>query len=115
VHEAVAVAEGALAAARSFTYSSLTELWDTLNRKEKLSPRQRALYRIMLIDVHRVAKEVITTMYDLAATSAIYRSHPLDRIMRDILTACQHGVVHPKMYRPAGRLLLGLEAGDPLF
>jgi alkylation response protein AidB-like acyl-CoA dehydrogenase len=115
VHEAIAVAEGALAAARSFTYSSLAELWDTLNRKEKLSPQQRALYRIMLIDVHRVAKEVITSMYDLAATSAIYRSHPLDRIMRDILTACQHGVVHPKMYRPAGRLLLGLEAGDPLF
>lgn len=115
VHEAIAVAEGALAAARSFTYSSLTELWGTLNRKEKLSPRQRALYRVMLIDVHQVAKEVITSMYDLAATSAIYRSHPLDRIMRDILTACQHGVVHPKMYRPAGRLLLGLEAGDPLF
>jgi len=53
--------------------------------------------------------------FDLAATSAIYRSHPLDRLMRDILTACQHGVVHPKMYRPAGRLLLGLESGDPLF
>jgi hypothetical protein len=69
----------------------------------------------MLIDAHRVAKEVVTTMYDLAATSAIYRSHPLDRLMRDILTACQHGVVHPKMYRPAGRLLLGLESGDPLF
>ncbi len=115
VHEAIAVAEGALAAVRSFTYSSLTELWDMLNRKEKLSPRQRALYRIMLIDTHRVAKEVITSMYDLAATSAIYRSHPLDRIMRDIVTACQHGIVHPKMYRPAGRLLLGLEAGDPLF
>ncbi|NOT56926.1 MAG: hypothetical protein HOP18_20190 [Deltaproteobacteria bacterium] len=115
VHEAIAVAEGALAAARSFTYSSLTDVWETLNRKEKLTPRQRALYRIMLIDVHRVAKEVITSMYDLAATSAIYRSHPLDRIMRDIVTACQHGVVHPKMYRPAGRLLLGLEAGDPLF
>jgi indole-3-acetate monooxygenase len=115
VHEAIAVAEGALAAVRSFVYSSLEELWDTLTRKEKPSPRQRALYRIMLIDVHRVAKEVVSSMYDLAATSAIYRSHPLDRLMRDILTACQHGVVHPKMYRPAGRLLLGLESGDPLF
>jgi alkylation response protein AidB-like acyl-CoA dehydrogenase len=115
VHEAIAVAEGALAAVRSFVYSTLEELWETLNRKEKPSPRQRALYRIMLIDVHRVAKEVVSTMYDLAATSAIYRSHPLDRLMRDILTACQHGVVHPKMYRPAGRLLLGLESGDPLF
>ncbi len=114
-HEAIAVAEGALAAARSFVYSTLEELWETLGRNEKLSPRQRALYRIMLIDVHRVAKEVVSTMYDLAATSAIYRSHPLDRLMRDILTACQHGVVHPKMYRPAGRLLLGLESGDPLF
>jgi len=115
VHEAIAVAEGALAAARSFVYSILAELWETLGRSEKLSSRQRALYRIMLIDVHRVAKEVVSTMYDLAATSAIYRSHPLDRLMRDILTACQHGVVHPKMYRPAGRLLLGLESGDPLF
>ncbi|MGE0681111.1 MAG: acyl-CoA dehydrogenase family protein [Candidatus Binatia bacterium] len=115
VHEAIAVAEGSLAAARGFTYSTLTELWETLNRNEKPSPRQRALYRIMLIDVHRIAKEVVSSMYDLAATSAIYRSHPLDRLMRDILTACQHGVVHPKMYRPAGRLLLGLAAGDPLF
>lgn len=115
VHEAIAVAEGALAAARGFTYSMLEELWETLNRNEKPSPRQRALYRIMLIDVHRVAKEVVSSMYDLAATSAIYRSHPLDRLMRDILTACQHGIVHPKMYRPAGRLLLGLESGDPLF
>jgi len=115
VHEIIAVAEGALAAARSFVYSTLTDLWETLGRSEKPSPRQRALYRIMLIDVHRVAKKVVSTMYDLAATSAIYRSHPLDRLMRDILTACQHGIVHPKMYRPAGRLLLGLESGDPLF
>jgi hypothetical protein len=35
--------------------------------------------------------------------------------MRDILTACQHRVVHPKMYRPAGRLLLGLNADEPFF
>jgi alkylation response protein AidB-like acyl-CoA dehydrogenase len=115
VHEAVAVAEGALAAVRGFTYATLAELWETLSRHEKPSPRQRALYRIMLIDVHRIGKEVVSSMYDLAATSAIYRSHPLDRLMRDILTACQHGVVHPKMYRPAGRLLLGLDSGDPLF
>ncbi len=114
-HEAIAIAEGELAAARAFTYSSLEELWQTLQRGERLSPRQRALYRIMLIYVHRVAKEVTAKMYDLAATSAIYRSNPLDRLMRDILTACQHGIVHPKMYRPAGRMLLGMEAGDPMF
>jgi alkylation response protein AidB-like acyl-CoA dehydrogenase len=114
-HEAIAIAEGNLAAARTFAYSLLEELWSALNREEKLSSRQRALFRIMLVHVHRVAKEVIASMYDLAATSAIYRTSPIDRIMRDILTACQHGVVHPKVYRPAGRMLLGLEAGDPMF
>ena len=114
-HEAVAIAEGSMAAARGFAYSLLEEIWSALNRGEKLSSRQRALYRIMLVQVHRVAKEVIASMYDLAATSAIYRSSPIDRIMRDILTACQHGIVHPKMYRPAGRMILGLDAGDPMF
>jgi indole-3-acetate monooxygenase len=114
-HEAIAQAEGALAATRSFAYSAVEDVWETLNRGEKLSSRQRALYRIMLIDVHRTAKEIVMNMYDLAATSSIYRSNPLDRIMRDIATACQHGVVHPKMYRPAGRMLLGLSAGDPMF
>jgi alkylation response protein AidB-like acyl-CoA dehydrogenase len=114
-HEAIAIAEAELEAARSLTYSLLEDIWQTLGRGDKLTARQRALYRIMLIYVNRVAKKVVETMYDLAATSAIYRSNPLDRLMRDILTACQHGVVHPKMYRPAGRMLLGLEAGDPMF
>ena len=115
VQEAVAEAEGMLAAARGFAYTALSDIWETLNRGERATPRQRALYRIMLINTHQIAKDVVSSMYDLAATSAIYRSHPLDRIMRDILTANQHGVVHPKMYRPAGRLLLGLDPGDPLF
>ena len=39
----------------------------------------------------------------------------LDRDFRDIMTACQHRVVHLKMYRPAGRLLLGLESEEPMF
>lgn len=40
-------------------------------------------------------------VYDTAATSAIFQTHPLERQMRDIQTACQHRVVHGKVYRPA--------------
>jgi alkylation response protein AidB-like acyl-CoA dehydrogenase len=115
VQEAIAQAEAVLGAARSYTYSTIAEMWDTLNRGETLSPRQRALFRIMIIYVHRVAKEVVSSMYDTAATSAIFESHPLDRQMRDILVVCQHRVLQAKMYRPAGRLLLGLDPGDPFF
>jgi indole-3-acetate monooxygenase len=115
VQEAVAEAEASLGAARSYVYSTSAEIWQTLSQSKALSARQRAAFRMMIIYVHRVAKEVVALMYDTAATSAIFQTHPLDRHMRDILTVCQHRVLQAKMYRPAGRLLLGLDPNDPFF
>nr|ART37637.1 E428 [uncultured bacterium] len=113
VQETVAWAEASLGAARSYAYAVIDELWRTLCRGEKPSPRLRAVYRTMMVYVHRIGKEVVEAMYDTAATSAVFQPNSLDRYMRDILTACQHRVVHAKIYRPAGRLLLGLDPGDP--
>jgi len=90
-------------------------LWRSLNGGARPSPRQHANYRLMITYSHQAAKQVISTLYDLAATSAIFRKNRLERDMRDILTACQHRVVHLKMYRPAGRMLLGLNADEPMF
>ncbi len=115
VPETIAWAEAHLGAARSYVYSTLEDLWATLCAGGKPSPRERAQYRMMITYSHQAAREVITKLYDTAATSAIFRSGRLDRDFRDIMTACQHRVVHLKMYRPAGRLLLGLESEEPMF
>jgi len=115
VQEAVAKAEATLGAARAYAYATIDEVWQTLSRGEYLSPRQRSLFRIMMVYVHRVAKQLVAEMYDTAGTSAIFQTHPLDRHMRDILVACQHVAVQEKVYRPAGRMLLGLDPGDPFF
>ena len=74
-----------------------------------------AHYHPMITHSHQAAKDIVAKLYDTAATSAIFRTSPLDRYMRDILTACQHRVVHLKMYRPAGRLLLGLDPEELFF
>lgn len=110
----VAVAEAKLGAARAFAYSMVDEMWGALQAGERIPTKTRAMYRIMMTYLHQVGKEVVELMYDTASASAIYRSHPLDRLMRDMLTGAQHRMVHPKIYRPAGRLLLGLDSGDPL-
>lgn len=115
VQEAVARAEGKLGAARAYAYATIEEMWRTLSRGELLSERERAEYRIMLIHVHHAAKDILVSMFDTAGTSAIFRDHPLDRLMRDILVVCQHAVVQEKGYRSAGRMLLDLPAGDPFF
>ena len=72
------------------------------------------MYRVMMTFLHQEGKAVVELMYDTASASAIYRTNPLDRLMRDMLTGAQHRMVHPKLYRPAGRLLLGLDSGDPM-
>ena len=115
VQETIAASEAQFGAARSYVYSTLEDLWATLCAGGKPSPRQRAQYRMSMTYAHQAAKQIISTLYDTAATSSIFRSGRLDRDLRDIMTACQHRVVHLKMYRPAGRLLLGLESEEPLF
>jgi indole-3-acetate monooxygenase len=115
VQETIAWAEASLGAARSYVYATLEDLWETLCKGDRPSVRQRAHYRLMMVQSHRAAKELIAVLYDIAATSAIFRGHPLERQMRDIMTACQHRVVHLRMYRPAGRMLLGLDPDEPFF
>ena len=114
VQHEVGLAETTLAAARALTYRTVAEVWETLVAGERLSPRQRALYRSTMAWAQQVGRDIVTAMYDLAEGSSIYRSNPLDRQMRDILTAGQHRIVHGKVFRPAGRLFLGLPSGDPM-
>jgi alkylation response protein AidB-like acyl-CoA dehydrogenase len=112
--ETVAIAEAKLGAARAFAYATVEEVWDSLQRGQRLTTRTRAMYRIMMTYAHQTAKEVVTAIADVATTSAIYRGEPIERQVRDIHTACQHRMVHPKIYVPAGRILLGRDSGDPM-
>jgi alkylation response protein AidB-like acyl-CoA dehydrogenase len=112
----VAQAEAMLGSVRAWTYEVVRDFWATLCRKEEPSARQKALFRLSLVHVSRVALEVVQKMYDVAASSAIKQNSPMDRLMRDILTVCQHRVVSPRMYRPAGKALLGVKIeNDPFF
>jgi indole-3-acetate monooxygenase len=113
--ETIGWAEAHLGAARAFVYDTLEDLWATLSLGGKPTTRQHANYRLMITYSHQAARQLISQLYDLASTSSIFRTSRLDRDMRDIMTACQHRVVHLKMYRPAGRMLLGLAPDEPFF
>lgn len=114
VQHNVALAEARFAAMRAFAYDTIEQLWEPIAAGERIPTRLRAMYRVMMTFLHQEGKAVVELMYDTASASAIYRTNPLDRLMRDMLTGAQHRMVHPKLYRPAGRLLLGLDSGDPM-
>ncbi len=104
-------AEARLSAARHYVYATLDECYATLQRGDELSLEQIAHFRLCMVHAHEATRGVVESVFDALATKAIHRSHPVERQLRDIITACQHIAVNGRVYEPAGRLLWGLPAG----
>jgi alkylation response protein AidB-like acyl-CoA dehydrogenase len=104
-------AEARLAAARHYVYATLDDCFTALERGDPLRKDQIAHFRLCLVHAHEATREVVTSVFDTLATKAIHKDHPLERQLRDVITACQHIAVNTRVYEPAGRLLWGLPAG----
>ncbi len=115
-HEAVARAEANLRSARAWVFEVVGDIWDTACRGDDISKEQRALFRLCLVHVSRVARDVVLQIHDVIGSTAIRLNSPMDRLLRDINVVCAHIVVQQKMYRPVGKVLFGLEVkNDPFF
>jgi hypothetical protein len=80
-----------------------------------LSWDQRATFRLACTHAVDCSTKAVDAMYKLAGGSAVYKPNQLDRNLRDIHTAGTHLRFSDLTYIDAGRMLLGLEAGDTLF
>ena len=63
----------------------------------------------------KVAKTVVTSMYEAAGTSALYIDCPIERAHRDIHAVAQHTVLGHGRLEDAGRVHLGLNPSFRLF
>jgi alkylation response protein AidB-like acyl-CoA dehydrogenase len=114
LQSAVARAEALLGSARAYVVDVLHDLWTTLVAGNAPSAAQRARFRLCITHAHIAGVEAVDLMYNMAGGTAVYAANPFDRLFRDIHTVNQHMVVWPKTLEPIGRLLLGLESGDPI-
>lgn len=112
---AVAHAEAVVGSARSWCFEVMGELWSSLERGDALTPAQRARYRLMIANAHSASLKGVQLVYHAAGTAAIHASNPLDRCLRDVLTANQHMVAAPRAFLGSGAMLLGYDAPDPSF
>ena len=114
LQSAVARAEALIGSARAYVVDVLHDLWTTLVAGNAPSAAQRARFRLCITHAHIAGIEAVDLMYNMAGGTAVYAANPFDRLFRDIHTVNQHAVVWPKTLEPIGRLLLGLEPGDPI-
>ncbi|MEU1519646.1 acyl-CoA dehydrogenase family protein [Streptomyces sp. NPDC005811] len=107
VQTTIAQAEMDLSAARYAVYGSLREQWEILEAGDVPTRDEQVATVLARVGAFRTARSVVTSLFDLVATSAVYRPSVLDRWLRDLNTMCQHVIAQDQVVQSAGAHLLG--------
>ncbi|MGW4033987.1 acyl-CoA dehydrogenase family protein [Streptomyces sp. NPDC004838] len=117
VQVTLAECEADFNATRSAVYGAMNRQWDVLaahGTLDDLTPEERAALPLSRLHAFRTARSIVMRLYDIMQTSAIYKSSPLDRWLRDTITMCQHVVAQDKILQSAGAHLLDRRPSFPL-
>ncbi|MEO6501550.1 MAG: acyl-CoA dehydrogenase family protein [Jatrophihabitantaceae bacterium] len=108
----VARATALIEAGHHYLLASMQALWQAGAAGTAPSVRQRAHARLAAVHATAGAAEAVLLCYRSAGSTALYRSNPLQRLLRDVNAATQHYGISAAGYDMAGRALLGMEP-DP--
>ncbi len=108
VQDAVGRANATLNAARAYLFSTIGDIWTSMQMQAELSPTQLANFTMVNAYVYGACKEVVDLMYKVRGGPAVYEGNVLDRSLRDVTTINQHIMNSLHSYALGGRILLGL-------
>ncbi len=111
----MADAEAGLRSARAFLFGSLEDAWNTVSAGETVSGEQHMLLRLAGVHATRASAAAVDFAYTAGGGTSLYRKSPLQRYMRDVHAVTQHIIVAPQTFTDAGRVLVGLDPGTPVF
>ncbi len=104
----LAKAEAQLRSARAFFYEATESVWESIAAGNNATPDQVSLLRLAATQVAREGADVVMRAYRLGGTMAIYRTHPLQRILRDAIVVTQHAFLAEGNYDGAGAVFVGV-------
>ncbi|SAL55617.1 acyl-CoA dehydrogenase family protein [Caballeronia humi] len=104
----LAKAEAQLRSARAFFYESTDSVWQSILAGNDVTPEQVSLLRLSATQIAHEGADVVNRAYRLGGTMAIYRTHPLQRLMRDAMVVTQHAFLGEGNYDGAGAVFVGV-------
>lgn len=73
-----------LRASRALVFELVAAMWDRVVAGDDITLKDRAMFHIACSDAVRGAVAVVDRVADAAGTTANFKSHPLERISRDV-------------------------------
>ncbi|MBW0446645.1 acyl-CoA dehydrogenase family protein [Paraburkholderia phenoliruptrix] len=104
----LAKAEAQLRSARAFFYESTDSVWQSILAGNDVTPEQVSLLRLCATQIAREGADAVNRAYRLGGTMAIYRNHPLQRLVRDAMVVTQHAFLGEGNYDGAGAVFVGV-------
>ncbi|ACR30585.1 acyl-CoA dehydrogenase family protein [Burkholderia glumae] len=104
----LAKAEAQLRSVRAFFYDATRTVWESIQAGGAATPEQVSLLRLAATQAAREGADVVYRAYRLGGTMAIYRTHPLQRLLRDALVVTQHAFLAEGNYDGAGAVFVGV-------
>ena len=99
----------------AYVHDRLDALWRTLESGDPISPVLHAEARLACSNAVQNCITAVETLVGAAGSTANFTSSPLSVIQNDVRAVAGHFMVGPYQMDTAGRVLLGLEPGDPAF
>jgi alkylation response protein AidB-like acyl-CoA dehydrogenase len=115
VQDAIARAEAAVRSARLLLLDAAERIDRAAAAGEPVTDVLRAELRAAMSHSADVSRTVLTSMYELGGSSALYVGNRLEQLIRDGLAGLQHGEVARDKFALAGRVRLGLDPQSPIF
>jgi indole-3-acetate monooxygenase len=113
IQSQVGIAESQLAAARSFLFDALNEIWRSA-QTGSFSMDQRVRLRMACINASQQARQVAETTYLAAGATAVFVSNPFERRFRDMHAVSQQAQSQLSIYEAIGRHFVGLPVNSRL-
>ena len=114
VRAALARAEAMVGSARSYHYDVLGSLWDTVVAGDAPTLDQRAALAGSFPHTFQTCRDAVALLYEEIGSQSVYRSCPLDRHLRDLITIGQHIMGQNRMREMAGGMWLGQPSPLPV-
>ncbi len=108
VQDVVGRAAAKINASRAYLYTTISDIWKTLQAQQEMTPQQFVDFQLVHTQVFEECVEAVRLIFKASGGSAVYRRNELDRCMRDIITINQHVVNSLRSYSSSGRMILGL-------
>jgi len=111
----LAQAQAHVAGARAYLHDVVGEATAAVASGSSAGSETRASLRLAASAAAHSSLAAVDLCFHAAGGSAVFDSHPLQRVFRDAHVAISHGMITRRTFEPIGRLRFGLDTSTALF